>query len=77
MRRRPVALPALQRQIIGVLDGVLGAVDIAEDAGEQSHCPAPLVTEVARDELGAGCAGPILGGRYWSSSIRGRISIEP
>ena len=51
VRRRPVAGPALERGRERVLHRVLGAVEIAEDAGEDGDGTAPFLPEDRADDL--------------------------
>ncbi len=67
--RRPVARPAGERGRVGVLQRVLGAVDVAEDARQDRQRPPVLLA----DEPGDGVAGV---GRQ-SNSMIGRTSTLP
>jgi hypothetical protein len=40
-----VAWPALDGECEGVLDGLLGAVEVAEDTGQHGDCAPPLLPE--------------------------------
>jgi hypothetical protein len=45
LRGDAVAWPALDGECEGVLDGLLGAVEVAEDAGQYGDCAPPLLPE--------------------------------
>jgi hypothetical protein len=57
VRGRAVARPALQRDQERVLDRLLGAIEVAEDAREQRDRLPRLAPEQAVDEDVAGAAG--------------------
>ena len=63
--RHAVARPALERDREGVLHRVLGELEVAEDAGEDGDCTAPLLADRPASIVGGQC------------SISGRISTEP
>jgi hypothetical protein len=45
LRGDAVARPALDGECEGVLDGLLGAVEVAEDACQDGDCASPLLPE--------------------------------
>ena len=74
--RDAVARPAVQRDGVCVLDGLLGAVDVAaEPAREDRHRAAELGAEAACDRVGRRSAGGR--GQPCSNSWIGRSSILP
>jgi hypothetical protein len=68
--RQPVPRPALERDEERVLDGLLGAVEVAEDVGENGDRPARLAPEQAVDEdvLRAGAQAEASAPAAWPSS---------
>ena len=84
--RDAVARPGRGRVDVGVLEGVLGELEVAEVADERGEDPRPLVAAGAGEGLvrplrrgrrrPGGAAGRA-GAHPWSNSMMGRTSTEP
>jgi hypothetical protein len=55
IRRQPVSGPSLERGREGVLNGILGELEVAEDPDENRNGTAPLLAE---DQLDRRCRDP-------------------
>jgi hypothetical protein len=75
--RDAVTRPALERCREGLLNRVLGEVEVAEDAGQDGDRAAPLVAVDPSDRLDPGAGSYRRASASAGIGITGRTSIEP
>jgi hypothetical protein len=73
----PVARPAVQRDDVGVLDGLLGAVEVPERAGQHRYGAAELGAEGAVDGVCGAAQATIVAVRATQTTTPATISTAP